>query len=1071
MKHKLTIIASLLMAFAVQAQNYDFSAIAPSGQTLYYKIIDGSSVNVVYPNYSNNDYWSGYTKPTGNLTIPSSVAYGGTSYAVTVIGFDAFYNCTGLQAVNMPTSLTSIANSAFNGCSMLTQVVVPEGVISIGDSAFYGASMVGSVTLPNTLQSIGARAFTGITGITELTIPRNLQNIGNLAFSSITALSSFNYNADSCSYNGAILNGSGYISGRTINGISSSTNINIGSHVRYIPNRAFNGTNITSITLPNSLRKIEEYAFAECTYLTTVDFGFGVERIEWRAFQNCSSLTALNLPSSLKYLGEQAFSGVTQLSSVTLPSSLETISDGTFWGCTNLTNLVFNADSCVYDATSGSSSYSSSHGVFQQCSHLTTVTIGSNVKSIPSQLLTGCPITTVTIPNSVKTIGQYAFANTLLQTVHFGSSVELIDERAFYNCGQIAFLSLPVSVKKIESLAFYGCTGLTSINIPQNMEHIGIRAFYGCSNLDTLYYNADSCFAIGDATGSNVLHGPDYTSAQWGSASAFQNLHYIYIGENVKVIPRMAFKDCKMTSVVIPNSVKHIGSAAFCRCDSLSTITFGNSVDTIEEYAFYNCSALDAMPLPASLQYIGEQAFRGMSLQSFTVPENVTFIGEGAFDCPNIQSIRLMPTEPPTLGSNYIARSFASGYNPYNSLAIHVPCNALANYQGSYRWNNYHNWHLLNGSFTIHISSADNNQGTASYVTTDCESGYVTIEGVPATHYRFTQWSDGNTDNPRSLTLTCDTLLTANFELDTFVITVAANIDSMGNVAGGGTYFRGDVANIYALANGRNHFNHWNDNSTTNPATFVVNGDTTVTAFFAVPPRDTVIQIDTLVVVDTLEIHDTTYIDIHDTTIVHDTVTINIVDTITVYDTLIAYLVHVGDTTIITYNYYDTVFVNNYYHDTVFITHYVYDSNAVAAMLTNYLDSLMSDTTYVNNHILAELYAYIDAHLPDTVIQTDTITIFETIYIHDTVVVHDTIYIPQEGVDDVGAANVKIYSSNGQIVVEGADGNNVMLYDALGRRMAVKRDEYLTLRFDVPATGTYLVKVGNAPARRIVVVK
>ena len=99
---------------------------------------------------------------------------------------------------------------------------------------------------------------------------------------------------------------------------------------------------------------------------------------------------------------------------------------------------------------------------------------------------------------------------------------------------------------------------------------------------------------------------------------------------------------------------------------------------------------------------------------------------------------------------------------------------------------------------------------------------------------------------------------------------------------------------------------------------------------------------------------------------------------------------------------------------------------------------------------------------------TDTLWITDTLYIHDTVYIHDTIYV---GVDEVEAVNVKIYGSEGQVVVEGAEGQQVTLFDAVGRQLAVRRDEYGLLRLEVPATGTYLVKVGTLPARKIVVVR
>ena len=104
----------------------------------------------------------------------------------------------------------------------------------------------------------------------------------------------------------------------------------------------------------------------------------------------------------------------------------------------------------------------------------------------------------------------------------------------------------------------------------------------------------------------------------------------------------------------------------------------------------------------------------------------------------------------------------------------------------------------------------------------------------------------------------------------------------------------------------------------------------------------------------------------------------------------------------------------------------------------------------------------------DTVYIHDTIyvEVTDTLYVHDTLYIHDTVYV---GVDDVEAIDVKIFVNGGQIVVEGAENNAVTLYDAVGRQLATRRDGYGTVRFDVSATGTYLVKIGDKVARKVVV--
>ena len=100
-------------------------------------------------------------------------------------------------------------------------------------------------------------------------------------------------------------------------------------------------------------------------------------------------------------------------------------------------------------------------------------------------------------------------------------------------------------------------------------------------------------------------------------------------------------------------------------------------------------------------------------------------------------------------------------------------------------------------------------------------------------------------------------------------------------------------------------------------------------------------------------------------------------------------------------------------------------------------------------------------------------------YIYDTIYIHDTVYV---GLDEVETINVKVYTSNGQIVVDGADGNQVWLFDITGRlmecgkmldimMMATKKDNHLPLRFDIPSSGAYLVKIGDYHSRKVVVVK
>ena len=138
MKKRLLILIVTLTAVLQTAWAYDFRNIAPSGDTLYFEFNYGNNnaVRVVAPGY---DY-DGYTRPTGDLVIPSTVNSYGITYSVTSIGSSAFEGCTGLTSVAIPNSVTSIGGYAFEGCTGLTSITIPNSVTSIGGYAFEGCT-------------------------------------------------------------------------------------------------------------------------------------------------------------------------------------------------------------------------------------------------------------------------------------------------------------------------------------------------------------------------------------------------------------------------------------------------------------------------------------------------------------------------------------------------------------------------------------------------------------------------------------------------------------------------------------------------------------------------------------------------------------------------------------------------------------------------------------------------------------------------------------------------------------------------------------------------------------------
>lgn len=116
-----------------------------------------------------------------SICVPTSLKSvtitGGTS-----VGRYAFYECSNLTSIVVPSSVTSIGDSAFYGCSRLTSIAIPNKITSIGDSAFRGCSGFTSVVIPDSVTSVGGNAFYGCNGLTSIVIPNSVTSIGGYAF-------------------------------------------------------------------------------------------------------------------------------------------------------------------------------------------------------------------------------------------------------------------------------------------------------------------------------------------------------------------------------------------------------------------------------------------------------------------------------------------------------------------------------------------------------------------------------------------------------------------------------------------------------------------------------------------------------------------------------------------------------------------------------------------------------------------------------------------------------------------------------------------------------------------------
>ena len=494
--------------------------------------------------------------------------------------------------------VVKIANNCFKNCQRLTSIAIPESVTRIGDYAFSGCTGLTSITIPNRVTSIGRSAFEGcpIETATSPLMALSFVNKSKLKTVVIT------------------------------NGTSIRTS-------------EFEGcTNLTSITIPNSVTSIGISAFEGCTNLTSITIPDDVKKIANNCFKNCQSLTSITIPKSVTSIGTSAFEGCTGLTSITIPNSVTSIGFYAFEGCRRLTkvnitsiekwlqicfdgyssnplyyahNLYLN-DELVIELVVPNNLISIGQFVFSGSGNLKSITIPNSVTSIGISAFANCTnLTSITIPNSVTSIGYGAFSGcTGLTNITLPNSVTSIVSSAFENCKNLTSITIPDSVTSIEQYAFSGCTGLKSITIGNSVTSIEDFAFEGCP-IETATIPLVALSFVNKSKLKTVVitNGTSIGNSEFEGCT---NLTSITLPDSLTSIKYRAFSGCtNLTSITIPNSVTSIGQGAFNNCTNLTSIIIPASVTSIGTSAFYDCTNLTSIIIPASVTSIGQYAFWG----------------------------------------------------------------------------------------------------------------------------------------------------------------------------------------------------------------------------------------------------------------------------------------------------------------------------------------------------------------------------------------------------------------------------------------------------------------------------
>ena len=572
--------------------------------------------------------------------------------------------------------------------------------VTYKSSYFYG-DYSGTISIPNsvcynnstyTVTAIGSAAFRNCTNLTTLIIEDGTQplSLGENRYVSYGTGEGLFYD---CPLDSVYIGRNITFSNRKFDGYSPFYNSNtiksvtIGESVTKIDNQTFLGcSGLKNLIFEDGIQTLSlgynSYSsltvgvgatdgsglFSSCP-LETIHLGRNISYASgaeygYSPFAGKSRLKSVTIGKSVSYIGEYAFKGCWWLTSFYIPNSVTEIRKGAFNGCSGLTNLTIEDGTDTLTLGYNTYSYSShkpGEGLFYDC-HIDSLYLGRNL--------------------SYDTEQCYGYS-------------------PFYNIGELKSVTIGKFVSSIGDYAFYGCNELTSIAIPNSVTKIGQYAFE-----DTKWYNnqPDGMLYI-----NNVLY--KYKGIMPNNTS-------VVIKDGTVCISVYAFSDCSgLTSITIPSSVTEIENCAFSGCDGLSsiiiengaelllmgynnynssynrrgeglfydcpidslylgrnisyneeqsygyspfankygleTVTIGNSVTKIADYTFYSCFKIDSITIPNSVTSIGDYAFDGCTgLTSVTIGNLAAEIGDYAFArCFNLKCLNI-PSSVASIATN-----------------------------------------------------------------------------------------------------------------------------------------------------------------------------------------------------------------------------------------------------------------------------------------------------------------------------------------------------------------------------------------------------------------------------------
>lgn len=453
---------------------------------------------------------------------------------------EAFSNCTNLTTVNLPQEMIEIKNRTFLNCYKLKNLGELNKIKSVGSWAFYNCQQFEDGDFIKNLEHIGYSAFQN-TGLTSVYLSDNLRSIEGSAFSNCPYLSYVRIPQDITKFHRRMTMWNMFpgCSRLQTAGSGQEFNIDIKTLDKEIPDGMFGSFSyLTSIILPNGLKRIGNSAFSGCSNLTKIKIPNGVTEIGGMAFYSCNNLNDITIPETVTIIGGSSFW-----------RSNRQLTAGPIGGNYN---IKFGWKTKIPKSA------------FYNCT-LSSITFPDTITEIGKDACSGNNFSTITLPSSLLTIGESAFSsNSQLQTVTGGNNIREIESQAFSSCTNLRNLHFD-KLKHIRKNAFYNCSNLQDFYFPPTLTSIGKEAFQGCTSLiyGSLYPKVKT-IQKGTFKNCSSLRQVSLQDVDKILDRAFENTYNLYnqiiLGTTVKELGEYIFYNSNISSIklqtITPPAIK-----------------------------------------------------------------------------------------------------------------------------------------------------------------------------------------------------------------------------------------------------------------------------------------------------------------------------------------------------------------------------------------------------------------------------------------------------------------------------------------------------------------------------------